>query len=575
MPAIAPPMRQAEPIIPADVNAPAPVETIDIQPSVSNAGINSAAINAEPQFKSPIPTPVMDMNALYEDAASSGNPASMYSLSSKLKGTPMEQPIKKIATEMQQRVSDFEEKIKPISDAGGVNTPQGRLAASKTFESMGDKPDKWRAFVELLMGNPKWRTFVTGGTPTTSIVYDKEGNQLEKTINEVGQIISIKDTMGRSLTRNELTERGGLVPSLQDALGYQQQKENLKTWTEKNNIQTETANAYAAKAPELALLNKEMQQRFQTLWGAGLTNEQRNLIGQFTSRTAGMSTSMSNSFSDLNQYLDSKQKNLSAAQTRALQSGIEKSGILGKLGWSFGSSGQLVNKNGESVSKQDLTQAQEQFSNSQGFEKNYTQAKEDFLRNEVFTNLGEAEKKNLGRILDLQGQIEKANLELVSKHGSLAFTINPQSYQIGDEFSRGIASSLIGEFNATASEMFQKWREEQLSRYPKTLAPKPGELEAAFVKTPAYKNLREEFSKKNTEVLTRVGESMPPEQQRKTTWEERTGTAEAKSTEKPAKPTERSIKSRESVPKNYTPIGTTPNGKTIYKTPKGGMVTQE
>jgi hypothetical protein len=551
-PVAPPPIQEAAPIAPPDVNAPAPV--------------------ADPSFVSPVRAPEADLNSMYEDAASNGDPVSMYSLSSRLKGTPMEAPVKRIATTMQNNLSAFEKEVRPVMEAGGANTPEGRLAASKAFENIGDKPQKMRAFVEMLMGNPKWRTFVTGGTPTTSIAYDKQGNQLEKTVNELGQIISVTDTMGRKLTRDELTERGGFVTSLQEALGYQQEKDQLKFNTEKLNAANAATGEYAAKAPEQKRLYQEMQQRLQNLWGSGLSEEQRKTIGLFTSRTAGLSQSMSEGFNALNQYVDNKNVSLSAAQQKALSSAMEA------LGFKMGADGSITNKKGEAVTKTELDQAQKSFSNSQNFEKNFNQTKADFLQNEVIKNMGSAEIKNLGRILDLQGQLEKTQLELVAKHGTLPFVINPKSYEIGDEFSRGIASSLIGEFNADATQMFAAWRDQQLSRYPKGSAPKPGELEAAFARTPQYQALREQFADRNVEVMKRTGEAAPKGQTNPANYEQTLGIQpETVKPEKPKSPKERSAVAKEDtgIPKGYVKIGKTKDGKDVYRTPEGKRVVEE
>lgn len=461
-------------------------------------------VEQDASMVSPVASPEVDLNTMYEDAAESGDPVSMYSLSSRLKGTPMEEPIKRVATTMHKNLVSFEEEIKPAIEAGGASTPQGRIAVSKTFESIADKPQKMRAFVEMLMGNPKWRTFVTGGTPDTKIVYDNQGNMIEKTVDETGRIISIVDSnTGTALTREQLAQRGGLVPTLQDAIGYQKQRDEAKFNVEALNKANAATNEYAAKAPELKARYQEMQQRLQNLYGSGLNEEQRKAIGQFTTRSMGYSQSLSDGFNAMRQKVDNKNVSLSAKEQKSLGSALEAAGF------KIGGDGSIVNSKGEAVSKQELDQAQKTASNGSQFEKNFTQSKDDFIRSSVFSNLGEAEMKNLGRVLDLQGEIEKTNLELASKHGTLPFLMNPKSYELGDEFSRGQASALIGEFNSEATQMFANWREQQLAKYPKGKTPSAGELEAAFAKTAGFKELRESFAEKNRELLRKPGGSAP------------------------------------------------------------------
>ena len=471
---------QAGPVAPPDMESPAPV----------GVGIS--------------PVQPIDIHSMYEDAAASGDPVSMYSLTSRVKGTAMEPVIKRSAEIMRKGVEEMESVAKPVMEAGGVQTPEGRIAASKAYETIADKPQKMRAFVEMLMGNPKWRTFVTGGTPTTVVGYDRNGKQLEKTVNELGQIISVVDSeTGKPLDRQQVADRGGFLASLDNALGFQQQKEisgfNAKAFSKSN----EATNEYAARAPELKNLYAEMQQNLKNLNQADLSPEQRKAIGMFTSRTMGYSQTLSEGLNALRQKADNKNARLSESQTKSLDA------VLGRLKWKISPSGQITNETGETVGKSELDQAQSTLSNGSEFQRGFTQNKEDFIRSEVFKNLGAPEMQILGRVLDLQGAIERSNLELTSKHGSLPFLINPKTYSIGDEFARGEASALIGEFNQDATQLFADWRKRQLETYKRNgQIPNAGELEAAFANTPEYQALRKEYADRNKQILKRpVGAS--------------------------------------------------------------------
>ena len=560
MVAVAPPQEQAiSPVAPVDVNSPAPVPTVDLTQSQ-----------------------VPDIHTRYEIAAESGDPESMYSLASHLKGTPMENALTRNADKMKNYLTSFEKDIEPIKKAGGTATPEGRIAAGKAWETIADKPEKMRAFVEMLMGNPNWRKFVTGGTPTTEIIYDKNnGDQLFRTFNELGQTMSVTDVSGKQLSPKEIQERGGLVRSLDHSIGYQMEKERAQFDVKAFNASEAATNDYVAKSPEMKRLYLEMNQRLLNLRGSGLSDAQRDMIGTFTSRSSGFSKSMSDGFNVLRQYTDNKNISLSSSEQKTL------SATMDKLGLKFGGDGSITDKNGKTVTKTDLDQLQKQFSNSANFEKNFNQSKEDFLNNEVFKNLGGAEKKSLSRILDLQGQLEKTQLELGSKHGSLPFLINPQSFQIGDQFDRGIASALIGEFNADATEMFSKWRKEKLAQYPKGKIPRPGELEAAFSRTPEFRALRESFSQKQIDILSRPGEAAPSpeplapeikEQQQRVLESPVLGETEQKLTSdiqkaKRGSPKERSMKKSEEQGPEL--IGRTPDGKKVYKLPNGRTVTEK
>ena len=202
--------------------------------------------------------------------------------------------------------------------------------------------------------------------------------------------------------------------------------------------------------------------------------------------------------------MDNKNVSLSEAQQKSL------SAVLEKVGFRVGADGSVVNKTGEAVTKNELDQAQNSLTNGTQFDRNFTQSKEDFIKNKVFEGLGEAEMKNLGRVLDLQQMVERTQLELSSKHGTLPFLINPKTYQIGDEFARGEALALIGEFNQDATQAFSDWRKQQLARFKdKSQVPSAGELESSFARTQEFRDLRQQFAEKNREILRRPAQSRP------------------------------------------------------------------
>jgi YD repeat-containing protein len=445
-----------------------------------------------------------DPSMMYENAVSSGDPASMYSLTSRVKGTELEPVVKRSADIMQKNLDDFQKDIKPVMDKGGPSTPEGRIATAKTIDYMADKPQKMRAFVELLLGNPNWRLFVTGGTERTEIKYDLQGNPIEKTTNELGKTVrSVDANTGKPLTREEVAARGNFVPSLQEAIGYQQNKDIAKFNTEAFNKANAATADYASKAPELKLLYGELGQRFKNLGEVELTEAQRQAIGTFSSRNLGYSQTVSDGINALRQKVDNKNVSLSEAQQKAM------SGVIDRGGLRIGADGSVVNKSGEAVTKNELDQLQKSLTNGTQFDRNFTQSKEDFIRSEVFKGLGAADMKNIGRILDVQQMVEKAQLELSSKHGNLPFLVNPKSYQLGDEFLRGEALALIGEFNQDATQAFANWRKAQLARYPKSQVPTAGELESAFARTDVFRDLRQQFADRNREILRRPVSSRP------------------------------------------------------------------
>jgi len=426
-------------------------------------------------------------------------------LTSRVKGTELEPVVKRSADIMQKNLDEFQKEIKPVMDKGGPGTPEGRIATAKTIDYMADKPQKMRAFVEMLIGNPNWRLFVTGGTEKKELIYDNQGNPIEKTVNELGNTLKAVDAnTGQQLTREEVAARGGFVPSLQEAIGYKTKVQQAQFNTEAFNKANQATADYSAKAPELKEMYGELRQRLQNLSGADLSEEQRKAIGAFTNRSLGYSQTVSEGLNALRQKVDNKNVSLSEAQQKSL------SAVLDRIGFRVGADGSITNKSGEAVTKNELDQAQNSLTSGTQFDRNFTQSKEDFIRSEVFKGLGAGDMKNIGRILDVQQMVEKAQLELSSKHGNLPFLVNPKSYQLGDEFVRGEALALIGEFNQDATQAFANWRKAQLARYKdNSQVPTAGELESAFARTDAFRELRQQFADRNREILRRPVRSRP------------------------------------------------------------------
>lgn len=481
----------------------APIQTPEMAAPVAPPDINNPVPVGD--AVAPVTPQTFDVASMYEDAASRGDPASMYSLTSRVKGTELEPVVKRSADIMQRNLADFEKDIKPVMDKGGPGTPEGNIATAKTLDYMADKPQKMRAFVEMLIGNPNWRLFVTGGTEKKEIVYDNQGNPIEKTKNELGTTLKAVDAnTGQQLTREQVAARGGFVPSLQEAIGYKTRVQEAQFNTQALNAANAATSAYEAKAPELKELYGEMRQRLQNLAGADLSAEQRKAIGAFTNRTLGYSQTVSEGLNALRQKVDNKNVSLSEAQQKSMGAALDQLGMMVRA------DGTVTKKSGEAVTKSDLDQAQNTLTSGTQFDRNFTQSKDDFIRSEVFKGLSEAEMKNIGRILDLQQAAERTQLELSAKHGTLPFLINPKTYQLGDEFVRGEASALIGEFNQQATQAFADWRKQQLARFKdKSQVPSAGELESAFARTQAFRDLRQEFADKNREILRRPAQSRP------------------------------------------------------------------
>lgn len=463
------------------------------------APVAPAAPPAAAPFVSPVAaSSTAELSTLYEDAIQSGNPASMYSLTSRAKGTPYEGAIRKSAETMNRYVADFEENVKkPIERAGGVGTGQGNIAAAKVYETIADQPQKGRAFFEWLIGNKNWSQFITGGKPTTTIGYDSNGKQLERTINELGQVISVRDgTTRQLLTPKEVDERGGFLPSLENALGFQQQKELSQFNAKAFNASTEMAALAATVAPGQRAAAKEGSDIFQKLYDLDLTPDQRKAIGLFSNEQTSKSQNRSAGLTGLSQAINSTDNKVGAEYVEALKP------MLAAMGFKLGADRTIQNSSGQSASKSQLESLQKNLSESTESNQQFTRDAATFLKREVFNNLNPEERTLLGRAFDLQFSIEKTNANMGDRR--LPFLKNPAAMTAGDEFSRAEASMLAHEFNADAMEAYANWRKKELVNFKeKGVLPQAMELEAAFARSDEYKALAAAYAARNKDLFAR------------------------------------------------------------------------
>lgn len=489
-----------------------------------------------------------DMHTLYEDAVNSGNPANMYSLTARAKGTPYESVIRKSAETMNRYVSEFEKDVKPIREAGGVGTPSGNIAAAKVYETIADHPEKGRALFEWLIGNKDWSKFITGGKPTTSLGYDRNGKQLERTVNELGQTISVRDAGTRQLlTPDEVEQRGGFLSSLDNAIGFQQQKELARANTAGHIISNEMARIAEATAPVQREAAKEGGAIFKQLYDLDLTPEQRKQIGLFSSEQTSRSQNRSAGLTALSQAINSTDNKVGAEYAEALKP------MLAGMGLKLSADRTIQNSSGKSLNKSELENLQKTLHEGTEAQSQFTRDAKTFLENKVFNNLKPEERALLGRALDLQFAIEKTNANMGEKR--LPFLKNPAAFKIGDEFNRAEAGMLAHEFNAEAMDAYAKWRKNELANYTaKGLLPQPMELEAAFARSDEYKALAASFAARTKEMFSRPApKGRPQEPAANTPSYAETRAAELGIAEQPVTPSPALLERKFSRPKVAAP----------------------
>jgi len=459
--AVAPPSLQ--PLVPMQSNAMAPVPTV---------------VAPEP-----------DIRDSYMKAVDSGNPAEMTRVAQNAKGTDVQLLADTAVKIMLANDTKLSQITAPIIKAGGINAPEGRIAAAKVFEDQADKPQWLRAIGEKLMGNPDARLFITGGTPKTIITYDDQGRQLEETRNELGKRLGVKDVgTGQLLSPEEYQLRGGGIADREQSLGRIARKTMQAFDVEASNKANFQALDYAAASPELGSISAENTELHRKLMQSNLDPQLKAQIASFSSRQIGDAQSVNNGFNALDQYTRSRGVGMDNQQKAVAKAAAEA------LGLTLGSDGSITDSKNVKVDKSRLDQLQLSYSSNRNFEQNFTQTKQDAINSGLYKQMTFEQQKAFDQILLNNKRLEQKTSELIGKHGTPSFLINPANPGPFDAFSLGAGQNILAQFNAAAMQEYAGWRKQQteaMKAYGQI--PQAGELENAFIRTKKYQDLMRTF----------------------------------------------------------------------------------
>lgn len=451
----------------------------------------------------PIPTvvaPEPDIHDSYMKAVDSGDPAEMARIAQNAKGTAVEPLADTAAKIMVSNDTRLNQLTAPVIKSGGINTPEGRIAASKVFEDQADKPQWLRAIGEKLMGNPDARLFITGGTPKTVITYDDQSRQLEEVRNELGKRLSVKDVgTGQFLTPEEYQARGGGIIDREQALGRIAQKSMQSFNVEAANKANAQSMDFGAAAPEVRNLSADNTELHKQLMKSNLDPQLKAQIASFTSRQLGDAQSVNNGFNALDQYTRSRGVGMDNQQKAAAKAAAEA------LGLTIGSDGSITDSKNVKVDKSRLDQLQQSYSSNRNFEQNFTQTKQDAINSSLYKQMTFDQQKAFDQILLNNKRLEQKTSELIAKHGTPSFLINPATAGVFDAFSLGAGQNVLYQLNASAMEEYAAWRKQQVDAMKAHgQIPQAGELENAFIRTKKYQDIKTKYEEEAWKIKKEI-----------------------------------------------------------------------
>jgi hypothetical protein len=155
----------------------------------------------------------------------------------------------------------------------------------------------------------------------------------------------------------------------------------------------------------------------------------------------------------------------------------------------------------ESSGKSDLDQIYRNATSAQGLETAYNQNQKQAFEAAWYKRLDPNGKKLVEDIFQRSKNIDYLTAES-TKFGDLLIAPTPFNPEILKQAGSGELQASIGEFNADASKAFAEWRRNQ--NFPANNMPSAGQLQAAFTRTPEYKELQSKYHNIADDIETRA-----------------------------------------------------------------------
>jgi hypothetical protein len=462
-------------------------------------------------------SPVPVMNAIVtsnpkdqvDSAIASKDPIALDSFSRRYANTPEGQASAELSKRIKEGQSEFQRIMKDVNP----NTPEGRLAALKSYKTSKDEPRYGDALMMYIAGDKigAMQT-ITGGKIESRVEYiPSTGRPVEKKINALGEVVSVRDIESDIIIpANEYAKLGTTVSALENTLYWKTRDSEQKFNTEENNKATRAYNNIASAAQNKApLVDRYTNIMEELIKNPDLSVEDRQKIAGFTSGAISDAKSIQDGRDFIDSATRTKGNSLSAEDRKALGLGagpVSEDQL--KKALSANANISLSDKAGNTFSSNTLLQLMDRSNVGRQLDKSYQQTQDNlreaakiglFKNNpSLFTKLEEA--------LNLSKQIQTINANSAADNGNPLFTVPTTAAAMRDPNHRVLAQAVQEQFNVDVATEFNAWRTKQMQQNRISrpdYVPEPGELENAFTQTAWYKNKQKETSQKIVDVINR------------------------------------------------------------------------
>jgi hypothetical protein len=493
-------------------------------PNMASQAVQPVNLPGQP-FVPAKPEPIVVQKTLtptsedrYNQAVAAKDPVALVNLA---KDSPDTAPVAvEAAKTITKNVAQFNEMTKGINPS----TPDGRVALANKFQVLNDPKEAKKYGYTTIADNPRWGDAlmyfaagdkatamkqIMGGAVSTKIEYStKTGEAIVKKVNELGEPVAIYDSKGNALPFDEyLSKYGGSVSQFSESLGGMKAKQQLESNIQENQKSIQRNSAWEQRLAADAPSYVAKRQAWEALFDSGLTKEERAEIASASGATLSYARSLQDGMNAFDQFSKGNATDLTAQNRQALGGAIASAGEQSNIpGLRLNADNTVTDSSGKKYNANELKNVMKNFNIGKQLDIAYQQTQANLAESKIVKKLTNDQFKLLQSALSIDQQIERDNAELTKNVGTPSFLRMPSAANITDQAARPIVQALQGEFNAAAIKEFQQWRKNEIARNEKidpSYVPQPNELEAAFTRTDAYKNLQRQFRDESSRILSR------------------------------------------------------------------------
>jgi len=402
-------------------------------------------------------------------------------------------------------------------------TPEGNIALANKFQLLNDPKEAKKYGYTTIADNPRWGDAlmyfaagdnatamkqIMGGAVSTKIEYSKQtGEALVKKVNELGEPLAVYDSKGNAMPFDVyLNKHGGSLSQYSETLGGIKAKQQLEANIKEEQKAFDRNSAWEQRLTADAPAYASKREAWTALFDSGLTKEERAEIASASSATLSYARSLQDGLNAFDQFSKGNATDLSAQRREALGGAIRSAGDQANIpNLTLNADNTVTDANNKKYNANELESVMKNFNIGKQLDIAYQQTQANLAESKIVKKLSNDQLKLLQNALSIDQQIERDNAELTKSVGTPSFLRMPSAANITDQAARPIVQALQGEFNAAAMKEFQQWRTNEIRRNEKidpSYVPRPNELEAAFTRTEAYKNLQRQFRDESARILS-------------------------------------------------------------------------